>query len=304
MAVVTTGYQVFPLTAVAVGPLNPPAIAQLFMNDAFLKVEGTWPMVAAPSIDGPSVEKIVNPAGTSKFQLPFLKFTGVSGGVDNYTVNVGGKEVKILQLAPRITLPSRGPSVSISKERLASAINGLRNPDEIDFWGEHNNLLTRTTKQIRRLVTKETVPADLLGLFSLVLDNGWLQNVYYEDQHEDPPALLIRPIASEAWLNSARILTGLAKEGRLVLLEPASVDLFSREMKEALGPYSNRPLVSVQSKENPHGALLRGAIGVYTPEGVTIGNLNAPFMAIIGNVIPEGFEPRMVELDRPPSFNF
>lgn len=286
-----TGYQVSPLALLPTTGTPVPILAPFaatFMNNAFLKVEGEWPMAEMPSTTPEA-------GALSRITLPLLQYTGVSGSTDNYTVRVGDKDVRVLTLAPRLTFPMIDLSAKKCAERLREAIAGLTE-DETEFHDIAVDTLKRATTQARRLTIEQCVDERLLGIFNYFLANYHLLGIRYESPDIVFEQSLTKSSADASILNSALMLLGLAKAGRLILMEPATLNLFSREFDVALGYNLNgdtgSPLATVFSKEkNPDGTIILGS--TRASDGGPIKS-DAPILAVIGNEIED--EPKEVQM--------
>lgn len=280
-------YQVFPLTPAstpATNILNLPSMASLAMNGGFIEIDGSWPNAT----ERPSASPEANITGQLKFDLPFIRFTGVDGGVDQYTVWPG---YRVLQAAPTIDFSIFDEMGSVTIKHLGNAISALKGKSDETPRALHSKNLELVLKEIFRMVTNKNIGPNLLGLFNTVLESGHLTGIDYKSNGD----IVFDPAVMP--LQSARILTGLAKAGRLVLLEPASIDLFSDETANILKLADpNGSLTSVRTDANPAGAVISGGLRMYGLEDAPIRPIDTPILAIVGNLVPEVKYPKVIDI--------
>lgn len=268
---------VLPLTILPNACMTPPPLAATMLTGFSLVTDDPWPILDDKAYDLSSVRSTC----CVVFATPFLRFAGVGGAMDGYTVDVldtGTKSVTVRTFAPRLTFAGA--------DQLATFRNSLTVVTSKRRSGP--GLSKYDSSELAAYLAIETAVENMYrSLAFSMLDDKLATIAHWLFRHPENTGasfsrsnnvLEIKPEGVHPAIAAALLLLSARK--RLVVIESASIDLFSREVKMALRPDApNSQLAGVQGESNPAGAILRGAMRAYLGGGVV--PMEHPILGVI-----------------------
>lgn len=270
---------VLPLTTLPNAGMTPPPLAATMLTGFSLVTDEPWPVLDKETYDLSSAKNTC----CVVFGAPFLRFAGVGGATDGYTVDVldtGTRSVTVRMFAPRLTFAGTDQLATLRKGLTAVTSKRRSEPCRSKY----------ESSELAAYLAIETAVENMYRSFAFSMLGDKLANIaFWLFKHPENTGasfsrgnnvLGIRPEGVHPAIAAALLLLSARK--RLVVIEPASIDIFSREVKKALRPDAPiSQLASIQDKANPAGAVLRGAMRLSSGAGSEVIEMHHPILGVI-----------------------